>query len=376
MARVRLEDTVKNFDSPSGTIVAVDNIDLEIEEGEFLVIVGPSGSGKSTTLRMIAGLETPSEGTITIGGDDVTNVSPQNRDIAMVFQNYALYPHRTVEGNMSYGLRKSSELTGSKIKERVHEFAEMMGIDDTLQKKPDQLSGGQKQRVALGRAIVQDPGVFLMDEPLSNLDAKLKIQMRTEFQRLHNELENTTIYVTHDQQEAMTMADRIVVMHDGMIQQMDVPGEIYDRPVNEFVARFIGEPTMNFADVNITNGRISGADFRFKIDDATANLDDGEYRLGIRPEDIVLEDTTMASGEAEVVVTEPTGSDAVVYLQGENEYSVVTSRQDLPEIGSVIPFRIPGEKIHLFDANSKKTVYHGPAKQQGFKAEITGDALQ
>ena len=373
MARVELADVVKRFESPGGTIVAVDDVDLDINDGEFLVIVGPSGSGKSTTLRMIAGLETPSEGTITIGETDVTNEAPQNRDIAMVFQNYALYPHRTVAGNMSYGLKKSDQYSGSEVEERVREFAEMMGIEDTLEKKPDQLSGGQKQRVALGRAIVQDPGVFLMDEPLSNLDAKLKIQMRTEFQRLHNELGNTTIYVTHDQEEAMTMADRIVVMNEGTVQQVDEPGEIYDRPVNQFVARFIGELTMNFAQVTLEDGEIHGEDFSIEFQPAGSKLEDGEYILGIRPEDIILDEEATASGHAEVVVTEPTGSDAVVYLEAENDYSVTTPRENVPDRGTTISYTIPSEKIHLFDPRTKETVYHGPAKRRDDATKVAGD---
>jgi len=363
MAEVKLSNILKIFGSPEGEIVAVDNIDLVIQDGEFLVIVGPSGSGKSTTLRMIAGLETPTDGTITIGETDVTNVPPQNRDIAMVFQNYALYPHRTVKGNMSYGLRKSTQLSSDEIEDRVQEFAEMMEIEETLGKKPDQLSGGQKQRVALGRAIVQDPGVFLMDEPLSNLDAKLKIQMRTEFQRIHNELENTTIYVTHDQEEAMTMADRIVVMNDGKIQQIDPPGEIYDRPVNQFVARFIGELTMNFASVELENGMLHGEDFSIEFLPAGTDLADGEYVLGIRPEDIILGDEMNSSGTAEVVVTEPTGSDAVVYLEAGNAYSVKTDRDQVPDIGSAISFSIPSDRIHLFDVVTGETVYHGEQKR-------------
>lgn len=364
MARVKLSSITKRFDSPEGEIVAVSDIDLEIQEGEFLVIVGPSGSGKSTTLRMIAGLETPTGGTITIGDTDVTNVPPQNRDTAMVFQNYALYPHRTVEGNMSYGLQKSTSLSSNEIEERVKEFAEMMDIGETLEKKPDQLSGGQKQRVALGRAIIQDPGVFLMDEPLSNLDAKLKIQMRTEFQRIHNELENTTIYVTHDQKEAMTMADRIVVMNDGNIQQADTPAEIYDRPVNQFVARFIGELTMNFASVEIEDGKLRGDDFSIEFLPAGTDLVDGEYVLGIRPEDIVLGDETNTSGTAEVVVTEPTGSDAVAYLEATNDYTVKTDRDQIPDIGSTVPFTIPSDKIYLFDVQTGETVYHGKQKRR------------
>jgi len=362
MAGVTLDSLVKEFDGPEGTIVANDSIDLEVEDGEFLVIVGPSGSGKSTALRIIAGLEPPSGGSVYIGNEDVTDLAPRNRDIAMVFQNYALYPHKTVEGNMRYGLEKTSDLSTDEIDERVRQFAEMMEIEETLDKKPDQLSGGQKQRVALGRAIVQKPAVFLMDEPLSNLDAKLRIQMRTEFQRIHHELGITTIYVTHDQAEAMTMSDRIVVMDEGEIQQVGQPAEIYDRPVNHFVARFIGELTMNFAEVTLEDGHVTGEDFSFEFAGKSPDVPDGEYVLGIRPEDIELGGDNPA-GTAEVVVTEPTGSEAVVYLEKTHEYAVRIDRTDVPQIGDEIDFYIPQEKIHLFDPETGEAVYHGRAKR-------------
>jgi multiple sugar transport system ATP-binding protein len=364
MSRVALENLVKRFDGPEGEIVAVDDVSLTIEDGEFLVIVGPSGSGKSTTLRSIAGLETPSEGTVRVGDDDVTNLPPYQRDIAMVFQNYALYPHKTVEGNMSYGLEKSDDLSKDEIAERVAEFAEMMGIGDILEKHPDQLSGGQKQRVALGRAIVQDPQVFLMDEPLSNLDAKLKLQMRTEFQRIHQELGNTTVYVTHDQEEAMTMGDRIVVMHQGEIQQVDTPAEIYDRPRNQFVARFIGELTMNFVDVRVAEGTLHGEGFSVDTAGEGVDVPDGEYVLGIRPEDIVLDEGRNPAGTAHVTVTEPTGSEAVVYLEGATDWSVKTSRDRVPAVDAEVSFDVPIEKIHLFDPGTGETVYHGRAKRE------------
>jgi len=373
MASVRLDGLVKRFDSPEGTIVANDNIDLTVKDGEFIVIVGPSGSGKSTTLRCIAGLEDPSEGTLYIGEEDVTDLAPRERDLAMVFQNYALYPHKTVEGNMRYGLEKSGDLTRKEMDERVREFAEMMEIEETLEKRPDQLSGGQKQRVALGRAIVQKPAVFLMDEPLSNLDAKLRIQMRTEFQRLHNELGITTIYVTHDQEEAMTMGDRIVVMDGGEIQQIAEPAEIYDQPANYFVAQFIGEITMNFADITIKDGTVTSDEFGFQLsmDDA---VEDGEYLLGIRPEDVELVEPESGTGTATVDVTEPTGSEAVVYLTDsretqvavdeESEFAVVVDRTNLPAEGSEIGFRIPPERVHLFDPDTEAAVYHGQAKRR------------
>jgi len=372
MAGVTLDSLVKEFEGPEGTIVANDDIDLEIENGEFLVIVGPSGSGKSTALRIVAGLESPTDGSIHIGETEVTDLAPRERDIAMVFQNYALYPHKTVEGNMRYGLEKTSDLSGEEIDERVREFAEMMEIEETLDKKPDQLSGGQKQRVALGRAIVQKPEVFLMDEPLSNLDAKLRIQMRTEFQRIHQELGITTIYVTHDQAEAMTMGDRIVVMDEGEIQQVGRPAEIYDRPDNYFVAQFIGELTMNFAEVTLEDGRVTSDEFGFQLsmDD---EVKDGKYLLGIRPEDVELVEPGTGTGTATVDVTEPTGSEAVVYLNDsretrvtvdqESEFAVVVDRTNLPAEGNETGFRIPNDRIHLFDPDTGESVYHGRAKR-------------
>ena len=335
MASVELDSLVKRFGGPEGTIVANDNIDLTIEDGEFIVIVGPSGSGKSTALRTIAGLEEPTEGRVLIGGEDVTDLPPRDRDVAMVFQNYALYPHKTVDGNMRYGLEKSSGLSGEEIDERVRQFAEMMEIEETLEKTPDQLSGGQKQRVALGRAIVQKPEAFLMDEPLSNLDAKLRLQMRTEFQRIHQELGKTTIYVTHDQEEAMTMGDRIVVMDGGEIQQIDEPADVYDRPENYFVAQFIGELTMNFAEVTVENGTVSSENFSFSFPGEGPDLADGTYLLGIRPEDVELRPDGEVSGTATVEVTEPTGSEAVVYLENEHEYTALIERESVSSVTAV-----------------------------------------
>ena len=249
MGRITIDNVRKEYDSDTGTIRAVDDVSLEVEDGEFLTIVGPSGSGKSTLLRMIAGLEDITAGQIRIGDTVVNDIAPQNRGVAMVFQNYALYPHMSVRKNMSYGLKLTTDLTKGEIDERVEETAEMMGIGDLLDKKPNNLSGGQQQRVATGRAIVRQPEVFLFDEPLSNLDAKLRLHMRTELQRIQEDLETTSVYVTHDQTEAMTMSDRIVILSNGTIQQVGTPAEVYAEPVNRFVADFIGSPSMNFFDV-------------------------------------------------------------------------------------------------------------------------------
>src|SRR5690554_686499 len=292
MASVTLERVTKRF----GNVIAVDEASLEIRDKEFLVLVGPSGCGKSTTLRMVAGLEDVTEGNIYIGDRLVNDVPPKDRDIAMVFQNYALYPHMDVYNNMAFGL-KLRKFPKSEIDRRVKEAARMLGIENLLDRKPKQLSGGQRQRVAVGRAIVREPKVFLMDEPLSNLDAKLRVQMRAELSKLHRRLEATVIYVTHDQTEAMTMGDRIVVMKDGFIQQVGAPLEVYEKPVNVFVAGFIGSPAMNFMEgVLRRDGEtyfIDAKTFKLPIPAEKAasikNLGkyvDKQVVLGIRPEDI------------------------------------------------------------------------------------------
>ncbi|MDD3819396.1 MAG: ATP-binding cassette domain-containing protein, partial [Actinomycetota bacterium] len=247
MARVVLKDLTKKFEN----VIAVNKMNSVIEDREFVVLVGPSGCGKTTTLRMVAGLEDPTEGEIYIGDRLVNGVAPKDRDIAMVFQNYALYPHFDVYNNMAFGL-KLRKTPKAEIEKRVMEAAKILKIEDLLKRKPKQLSGGQRQRVALGRAIVRNPKVFLMDEPLSNLDAKLRVQMRTEIAKLHDRLKATIVYVTHDQTEAMTMADKIIIMKDGIVQQTGKPQEVYDNPVNMFVAGFIGSPAMNFLDATIT----------------------------------------------------------------------------------------------------------------------------
>jgi multiple sugar transport system ATP-binding protein len=362
MAEIRLDSITKRFDGPEGTIVAVDDVDLTVPVGEFLVLVGPSGCGKSTTLRSVAGLERVDEGAVRIGDRDVTDVPTQDRDIAMVFQNYALYPHKTVRGNMRYGLEKSADMSEDEIDERVEAFAEMMGITDLLDKSPAQLSGGQKQRTALGRAIVRDPKAFLMDEPLSNLDAKLRLQLRTEIQQIHTDLGITTIYVTHDQEEAMTMGDRIAVMNDGHILQSGGPKDIYNRPNSQFVARFIGQPTMNFAHVEYDGASVSGEAFEFDVS-TDRRLDRGEYVLGVRPEDLVL-DPEVPAGTATVAVTEPTGSEVIIYLETPNELTIKTEAAREPGIGAEVAFGIPQEKIHLFDPETGETVYHGRVKRE------------
>jgi multiple sugar transport system ATP-binding protein len=282
MSGISLDAVTKVY--PNG-VKAVDAVDLEISEGEFVVLVGPSGCGKSTLLRMIAGLEAVSDGSIGIGGEDVTERPPQKRDIAMVFQNYALYPHMTVRENLAYGLRLR-KLPKEEWKRRVQETAVTLGLEELLDRKPSALSGGQRQRVAMGRAIVREPKAFLMDEPLSNLDAKLRVSMRAELAKLHERLGVTTVYVTHDQVEAMTLGQRVAVLRDGVLQQVDTPQRLFHRPQNLFVAAFIGSPSMNLIEADVADGRVSFADFSFTLPESSpAAAHRGRLIVGLRPTD-------------------------------------------------------------------------------------------
>jgi multiple sugar transport system ATP-binding protein len=366
MARITLDDVTKRFGEGGNAVVAVDDVSLDIDDGEFVVFVGPSGSGKSTLMRIVAGLETQSEGDVTIGETVVNQLGPRARDIAMVFQNYALYPNMTVEENMSFGLKMSTELSTQEIETKVTEAAEMMGIGNLLDNKPGELSGGQQQRVALGRAIVRDPNVFLMDEPLSNLDAKLRTTMRTEINRLQNDLDVTTLYVTHDQTEAMTMGDRLVVLNHGELQQVGTPVECFYRPANQFVAGFIGSPSMNFFNGQITGGTIRADGFEYDLtDEMQRSVDDhNEVVLGIRPEDVTLHERANASYEFEAVVdvVEPMGSIAYVYLRPRMQESDQTfvveadGKRPISE-GEHINVKIPDEDVHLFDATTGETIH-------------------
>ncbi|PSQ63806.1 MAG: sugar ABC transporter ATP-binding protein [Halobacteriales archaeon SW_8_66_22] len=374
MASVELDSLVKRFGGPEGTIVANDNIDLTIEDGEFIVIVGPSGSGKSTALRTIAGLEEPTEGRVLIGGEDVTDLPPRDRDVAMVFQNYALYPHLDARANMSFGLKMQGELSSEEIEQRVDEASKMMGIHELLDKMPSELSGGQQQRIALGRAIVRDPAVFLMDEPLSNLDAKLRTKMRTEIQELQADLGTTTIYVTHNQTEAMTMADRIAVMDGGEIQQISTPLEAYYEPTNEFVAGFIGSPSMNFLEMDLewTDEELAfshpafsyqpSIEMRQAIDRSASAIS-----LGIRPEDIELGERDGENvTDVEVVVVEPLGKEQLVYFElgGEKHKASLSGEYDI-RTGETLPLRFPTRKVHLFDAESGETIKNRDRQSSG-----------
>ncbi|HLX79349.1 MAG TPA: sn-glycerol-3-phosphate ABC transporter ATP-binding protein UgpC [Burkholderiales bacterium] len=342
MAAVTLNGVHKSF----GTTAVVHGIELGIEDGEFCVLVGPSGCGKSTLLRMIAGLEEISGGEIAIGGRVVNNVAPKERDIAMVFQNYALYPHMSVYDNMAFSL-KLAGVAADQLEQRVQDAADILGLKEYLKRYPRQLSGGQRQRVAMGRAIVRKPQVFLFDEPLSNLDAKLRVAMRTEIKALHQRLKTTSVYVTHDQIEAMTMADKIVVMNAGRVEQIGSPLELYDNPVNLFVAGFIGSPAMNFIPGRVNGGSIDlagGISFSLKTE---VKNGDGII-LGVRPEHL----SVSAQGlPAEVVVVEPTGADTQIFckLAGVDVTAVVRERHEFHP-GETI--RLAPQSTFLFDPAS------------------------
>lgn len=354
-----------------GDVVAVRDFNLEIKDKEFVVLVGPSGCGKSTTLRMVAGLEEITEGELYIDNILVNDLPPKDRDIAMVFQNYALYPHMTVYDNMAFGL-KMRKVPKNEIDKKVREAARSLGIEELLKRKPKELSGGQSQRVALGRAIVRNPKVFLMDEPLSNLDAKLRVQTRAEIIRLHRELQTTIIYVTHDQTEAMTMGDRIVVMKDGLIQQAATPQEVYDRPANQFVAGFIGSPQMNFIDVKV-GGEVEDCQLVFgntklKLPKEKAKIlkEKGYFGktvvMGIRPEDFHDEPMFMEKAqdsliEAIVDMVEMMGSETYLYLSLEGNKTVarVDSRNQA-QIGDKVKLAIDKNRIHLFNKETEEAI--------------------
>lgn len=370
MGEVKLTNIVKRY----GTVEIIKSLSLHIRDGEFLVLVGGSGCGKSTTLRLIAGLETANEGTITIGDRDVTNIPPKDRDIAMVFQNYALYPHMTVYDNIAFGL-KLRKYSKSEIEKKVQEAADMLDIKPYLQRKPKELSGGQRQRVALGRALVRDSQVFLMDEPLSNLDAKLRMQTRTEIKRLQQKLGITTVYVTHDQIEAMTMGDRIAVMKGGIIQQLATPAIAYEFPTNLFVAGFIGSPSMNFLQVKVSDLDSSsvkveapGLSLHLKRTDASSEIEafkGKEMTFGIRPEFLALTDVDTSipewqSVQAWVDVVEPSGSRTFIHLSVGDKHKLVAEVDTIKVLhitsGTEIPVWLDTRHVHLFDPVSEKRI--------------------
>jgi multiple sugar transport system ATP-binding protein len=358
MATVTFEHVTKQY----GDVYAVRDLNLEIQDGEFMVLVGPSGCGKTTSLRMIAGLEEISSGTLRIGDRVVNDVPPKDRDIAMVFQSYALYPHMSVRENLAFGL-KLRKVPKSEIERRVNEAAETIQLQKLLDRKPKELSGGQRQRVALGRAIVREPAVFLMDEPLSNLDAKLRVQTRAEIARLHQRLKVTMVYVTHDQVEAMTMGTRIAVMSDGLLQQVGTPQQLYDHPINRFVAGFIGSPAMNFVEVGLQDGALVAEGgmtiplpegFRSAVSSSSRRL-----IAGFRPEHL---DVGAGTGD---VATFRANADVVEYLGNEELLHVSTGGRDIVAIvgsehrirpGDVIDLHVPLGKLHLFDGETNDSI--------------------
>jgi len=347
MADVKIKDIRKSY----GAVEVIHGLNVDIEDGEFVALVGPSGCGKSTLLRMIAGLEPINGGTIAIGDRVVNNLPPSERDIAMVFQTYALYPHKSVAENMGFAL-KVSGVDKAEIKRRVGEAAEILSLTDYLDRKPRHLSGGQRQRVAMGRAIVRDPQVFLFDEPLSNLDAKLRIQMRTEIKELHQRLKTTTVFVTHDQIEAMTLADRIVVMQAGRVEQVGTPLDLYDNPVNEFVATFIGAPSMNLLAGTLDGGRVKVGDQLFEGPSGLGGAGSGnsgasKVKLGVRPEHLILAEDGLPMV---VKVVEPTGSETMVFLtfEGQDVTAVFRERHAFKS-GETVRLRPDPEHLHIFD---------------------------
>jgi multiple sugar transport system ATP-binding protein len=349
MSSVRLESVSKRY----GATTVVDSVNLDIADHEFLVLVGPSGCGKSTTLRMIAGLEELSEGTIHIGARDVTHLEPSDRNIAMVFQNYALYPHKSVFDNLAFGLRMRSVPRGE-IESRVRAAAEMLGLTDLLNRRPRQLSGGQMQRVALGRALVRDPEAFLFDEPLSNLDAKMRVQMREEIARLHTETRSSMIYVTHDQVEAMTLGDRICVMHGGRIQQVGRPLEVYEHPANRFVASFIGSPEMNFFSGEVgEGGEFHAPGFSMMLNPGLFDLPrtGSKVVVGVRPEHVSF--VAEGSLAATVTMVERLGAQTAVSAQAPSgRIAALTSNDVTARRGETIHLAIDTSRVHLFDAES------------------------
>ena len=353
--------TLKNINKiyPNG-FHAVHNFNLEIEKGEFVVFVGPSGCGKSTTLRMIAGLENISSGEFLINGVRANEKGPREREVAMVFQSYALYPQMTVFDNIAFGLTLQG-VDEDVIEERVKKTAKILGLTDYLDRLPRALSGGQRQRVAIGRAIIRKVGIFLMDEPLSNLDAKQRVTMRSEIAQIHRETGATTIYVTHDQTEAMTLADRIVVMKDGYVQQVGTPRELYFHPANVFVAGFIGEPPMNFVRGRISDGKIAFGDQQIDLNGARrdiAELEGREVVLGFRPEAVVLREAANACRvDCQVELTEMLGDNTNVYIQsGEQRAILKVDSHDTPETDTDLTFHIPYESVYLFDGETEKVI--------------------
>jgi len=377
MARIELDSLRKDF----AETTAVDDITLSVADGEFLVLVGPSGCGKSTLLRTISGLEEQTGGEIRIGGEVVTDTAPKNRGVAMVFQNYALYPHMSARRNMTFGLGSHGSFTDEEIERMVADVAAILDIEDLLDRRPSELSGGEKQRVAMGRAILREPEVFLLDEPLSNLDAKLRDEMRTELTHLHGEIEATTVYVTHDQTEAMTLGDRVAVMNEGQIEQIDTPRQLYDFPQSQFVAEFIGSPKMNLFEGRVTASpdgvRLRSGAFDTILADRPRVSADERSIIGIRPEDLYL--ASGAAGqqysdpfELTVTLTETLGDSVVLYAtDGDTTFRIRTSARQGVATGDEISVVTDSSRVHLFDPETGDAVFHSGESDAATQQTVT-----
>ncbi|MGH2618606.1 MAG: ABC transporter ATP-binding protein [Thermomicrobiales bacterium] len=352
MASVRFDGVSKRY----GKVEAVTNLNLDIPDGQFMTLVGPSGCGKSTTLNMLAGLDDVTEGEIYIDDQEVSGLPPGERDIAMVFQNYALYPHMSVRDNLAFALKVRHESRES-VQQKVARAARLLGIEELLDRKPRQLSGGQRQRVALGRALVREPRLFLLDEPLSNLDAKLRVQMRAELKLLFDRLETTVVYVTHDQAEAMTMSDRVAIFDKGVVQQVGAPLELYDRPANTFVAGFLGSPPMNFFEAEIANGRLHGSGFSFELPEWAGTVARvASVVLGIRPEDLTFSEQPGLTPAA-ITLVEPMGSSTIVFTQlGDKLVAIETDKDTGLRVGSRVNLDIDPNRIHMFDTATGRSL--------------------
>jgi multiple sugar transport system ATP-binding protein len=356
MTRLELDGLRRSF----GGTTAVDDVTLSVDSGELLVVVGPSGCGKSTLLGCVAGLDEPTAGDLRVDGESVVGVPPESRDVAMVFQNYALYPHMTARENLGFGLRMTTSLSAGAVTERVESTAETLGIEGVLEKRPRALSGGQQQRVALGRAIVREPSLFLLDEPLSNLDATLRAEMRTEIQQLQTDLDVTTLYVTHDQVEAMTIGDRLAVMRDGRVQQVGTPQECYFRPATRFVAGFLGDPSMNFLSVRREGARLTG-EVDWPLPAGFEDLpSDRALTLGVRPEAVELVDAADAR-RGTVRVVEPVGDGTYIHVDvGGTTLTAAVEGDVRVSSGTTARVRLPPERLHVFDADGRTLVTADP----------------
>jgi multiple sugar transport system ATP-binding protein len=356
LGSVRFEGVTKRY----GKVEAVRDLNLAIPDGQFMTLVGPSGCGKSTTLNMLAGLDEVSEGEIYIDDQEVSGLPPGERDIAMVFQSYALYPHMSVRDNLAFALKVRHE-PGEAIQQKVSRAARLLSIEELLNRKPRQLSGGQRQRVALGRALVREPRLFLLDEPLSNLDAKLRVQMRAELKLLFDRLETTVVYVTHDQVEAMTMSDRVAIFDKGVVQQVGSPLELYERPVNTFVAGFLGSPPMNFLEAEVADGRLRGSDFSFGLPPWAGSLERGaSVVLGIRPEDLTLREDA-GPGAVSITLAEPMGSSTIIYTSlGDNLVAIETGKNTKLQVGSNVALDIDPDRLHVFDPSTGRSLAPQP----------------